>query len=53
MKKGKPNKPRPNPVLLDALTTAVVVLDLSARCHDPKEVCSQLLQPVGPSRSLS
>ena len=29
---------------LDARTTAVAVLDLSARCHDPNEVCSKLLE---------
>lgn len=46
-KKGGPNKPKPKPVSLDAHATAVVVLDLSARCQDPKEVCSKLMKPVG------
>lgn len=43
----EPNKPAPKPVSLDVETTAVVTLDLSARCHDPKDVCSKLMQPVG------
>jgi len=46
-KKGGPNKPKPKPVSLDAHATAIVVLDLSARCQDPKEVCSKLMKPVG------
>jgi nicotinamidase-related amidase len=32
---------------LDSKTTAIVVLDLSARCENPNEVCAQLMQPVG------
>lgn len=46
-KKGGPNRPRPKAVRLDASTAAIVVLDLSARCHDPKEVCSKLMKPLG------
>jgi nicotinamidase-related amidase len=42
-----PNKPEPQPIHLDIESTAVVVLDLSTRCHDPKEVCSKLLEPIG------
>jgi nicotinamidase-related amidase len=42
-----PNKPEPKPVSLDRQSTAVVVLDMSARCHDPKDICSKLLQPLG------
>lgn len=42
-----PNRPEPKPVSLDAAKTAVVVLDLNARCHDPEEVCSQLMEPLG------
>lgn len=42
-----PNKPEPKPISLDIQSTAVVVLDLSTRCVDPKEVCSKLLQPIG------
>jgi hypothetical protein len=43
----EPNRPEPKPVSLDVKTTAVVTLDLSARCHDPQDVCSKLMQPVG------
>jgi len=46
-KKGRPNKPKPKPVSLNISTSAIVVLDLSARCQDPKEVCSKLMKPVG------
>jgi hypothetical protein len=42
-----PNKPEPKPVSLDRQSTAVVVLDMSTRCHDPKDICSKLLQPLG------
>ena len=42
-----PNRPEPTNVSLDAATTAVVVLDLNTRCHDPEEVCSQLMEPLG------
>lgn len=42
-----PNRPEPRSVSLDAARTAVVVLDLNARCHDPEEVCSQLMEPLG------
>src|SRR5919106_6615386 len=42
-----PNKPEPKPVSLDPQSTAVVVLDMSARCHDPNDICSKLLQPLG------
>jgi nicotinamidase-related amidase len=43
-----PNRPEPKPVTLDSKTTAVLVLDLHARCHDPKEICSKLTPIVGP-----
>lgn len=46
-KKGGPNRPQPKPVSLEANGTAIVVLDLSARCEDPKEVCYELMEPVG------
>ena len=42
-----PNKPKANPITLDTRSTAVVVLDMSTRCHDPKECCSKLLEPLG------
>ncbi|HEY2990414.1 MAG TPA: isochorismatase family protein [Candidatus Binatia bacterium] len=42
-----PNRPEPKPLTLDAKTTAVLVLDLSSRCHDPKQVCSKLMPAMG------
>jgi nicotinamidase-related amidase len=42
-----PNRPQPQQLSLDHKTTAVLVLDLSTRCHDPKEVCFQLMEPLG------
>jgi nicotinamidase-related amidase len=42
-----PNRPEPKPITLDGKTTAVLVLDLSSRCHNPKQVCSKLM-PVLP-----
>ena len=42
-----PNRPEPKPVTLDAKSSAVLVLDLNARCHDPKQVCSKITAPVG------
>ena len=45
--KEGPNRPKPKQVSLDGKTTAVLVLDLNDRCHDPKEVCSKLMQPLG------
>ena len=41
-----PNRPTPEPVKLDRETTAIAVLDLSVRCEDLREVCSQLMQPL-------
>jgi nicotinamidase-related amidase len=41
-----PNRPEPQQQKLDSKTTAVLVLDLSARCQDPKEVCFQLMGPL-------
>jgi nicotinamidase-related amidase len=38
-----PNRPEAKPLALDGKTTAVLVLDLSSRCHDPKQVCSKLM----------
>jgi len=45
--KEGPNRPEPKQVSLDGKSTAVLVLDLNARCHDPKEVCSKLILPLG------
>src|SRR5262245_11272198 len=45
--KNGPNRPKPKPVSLPVEETAIVVLDLSARCHDPEEVCSKLMKPLG------
>ena len=42
-----PNRPEPKPVSLDSKTTAVLVLDLSSRCQDPKQVCSKLMPGLG------
>ena len=42
-----PNRPEPVALKLDGKTTVVLVLDLSARCEEPKEVCSLLMEPVG------
>src|SRR6476620_6821688 len=42
-----PNRPEPQPVMLDSKSTAVLVLDLNARCDDPKQVCSKITAPLG------
>jgi len=42
-----PNRPEPKPVTLDVKTTAILVLDLNARCDDPKQVCSKLTPRLG------
>ena len=42
-----PNRPEPKPVTLDSKNTAVLVLDLNARCDDPKQVCSKITAPLG------
>jgi nicotinamidase-related amidase len=41
-----PNRPQPESLKLDSNRTAIVVLDLSARCENPEEVCSQLMAPL-------
>jgi nicotinamidase-related amidase len=38
--------PELEPVTLDPATTALLVLDLSARCDSPQQVCSQLVPAV-------
>ena len=42
-----PNRPEAKPLTLDSKTTAVLVLDLNARCQEAKQVCSKLMAPVG------
>ncbi|HEX9145687.1 MAG TPA: isochorismatase family protein [Candidatus Binatia bacterium] len=42
-----PNRPEAKPLTLDVKITAVLVLDLNARCQDRKQVCSKLMTPVG------
>lgn len=42
-----PNRPEPKPVSLDSKTTAILVLDLNARCQDPKQDCSKITAAVG------
>jgi nicotinamidase-related amidase len=41
-----PNRPEPERLKLDCKTTAIAVLDLSARCENPNEVCARLMQPL-------
>jgi nicotinamidase-related amidase len=42
-----PNRPEPKPVTLDSKSTAILVLDLNARCEDPKQVCSKIITRLG------
>jgi nicotinamidase-related amidase len=42
-----PNRPEPKAVTLDSKSTAVLVLDLNARCDDPKQVCSKITASLG------
>src|SRR5262245_29562479 len=42
-----PNRPETMPLTLDSKSTAILVLDLNARCDDPKQVCSKIVAPVG------
>lgn len=42
-----PNRPEAKPLTLDPKIAAVLVLDLNARCDDPKQVCSKIAAPVG------
>lgn len=41
-----PNKPEHVDVKVDGKTTALLVLDLNARCEDPKQDCHKLIEPV-------
>src|SRR5215831_3209186 len=42
-----PNRPEAKPIVLDAKTTAILVLDMNARCDDVKQVCSKIAAPIG------
>jgi nicotinamidase-related amidase len=42
-----PNRPQPEPIVLDRASTAVAVLDLTAKCDDLKQVCSLIIPGVG------
>jgi nicotinamidase-related amidase len=42
-----PNRPEPKSLTLDSKNTAILVLDLNARCDDPKQVCSKITAPLG------
>ena len=39
---AQPNRPQPQPVVLDPLATALLVLDLTGRCDDPNQPCSRI-----------
>jgi nicotinamidase-related amidase len=41
-----PNRPEPQSLTLGNKTTSIVVLDLSRRCENPQEVCSNLMIPL-------
>jgi nicotinamidase-related amidase len=41
-----PNKPTPKEAIVDPKTTALLVLDLNARCENPAERCHKLVEPV-------
>jgi len=41
-----PNRPEPQSLTLGNKTTSIVVLDLSHRCENPQEVCSNLMIPL-------
>ena len=42
-----PNRPEAKPIALDGKSTAILVLDVSARCHDPKQTCNKLAPVLG------
>ena len=42
-----PNRPEAKPVAVDTKSTAILVLDMNARCNDPKQVCSKIAAPLG------
>jgi nicotinamidase-related amidase len=42
-----PNRPEAKRIALDAKSAAILVLDLNARCHDPKQICHELTPRLG------
>jgi nicotinamidase-related amidase len=42
-----PNRPEAKALALDSKTTAIMVLDMNARCDDPKQVCSKITVALG------
>ena len=42
-----PNRPEAKSLAVDSKSSAILVLDLNARCDDPKQVCSKITAPVG------
>lgn len=43
---ARPKPPETKPIALDPKTTAVLVMDLSTRCDDPKQLCRRLFPAV-------
>jgi hypothetical protein len=41
-----PNRPHLTEVTVDAKTTAMLVVDLNARCEEPEQPCHRLAEPV-------
>jgi nicotinamidase-related amidase len=41
------NRPEAKPLTLDSKSTAILVLDLNARCNNPMQVCSKITAPLG------
>lgn len=46
MSTRRPALPRPQPMTVDVMKTALLVLDLSEQCADPQQHCSQLVPGV-------
>lgn len=40
---AQPNRPEPVPVTLDPASTALLVIDLNARCEAPGQICGELI----------
>ncbi len=43
---AQPNRPQPQPVVLDPATTALLVLDLNARCEEADQPCNRLVPMI-------